>query len=100
MERDGIIERVKAGAQTDWASPLHIAPKPGGGARPCSDFRELNKKTICDAYPLPLLRDFTSKIHGCSLFSVIDLKSAFFNVPIWPSHRRKTTTRVVQNYTK
>lgn len=92
MEKDGIIERVKAGDNTDWSSALHIAPKPGGGARPCSDFRDLNSKTICDSYPLPLLRDFTGKIHGCKVFSVIDLRSAFFNIPIWPAHRYKTTT--------
>ena len=92
MIADGIIERVKSGANTEWTSALHIAPKAGGGARPCSDFRQLNSKTVCDSYPLPLLRDFTGKIHGCQWFSVIDLRSAFFNIPIWPAHRHKTTT--------
>ena len=92
MIADGIVEKVKAGDNTEWASALHIVDKPGGGARPCSDFRDLNKKTLTESYPLPLLRDFTSKIHGCKVFSVVDLKSAFFNVPIWPPHRHKTTT--------
>ena len=92
MARDGIIERVPAGEPTDWTSSLHIADKAGGGARPCSDFRLLNQRTETDAYPLPLLKNFTNKIHGCEVFSVIDLKSAFFNVPIWPPHRHKTTT--------
>ena len=32
MERDGVIERVKAGTNTDWSSALHLAPKAGGGA--------------------------------------------------------------------
>ena len=92
MIEDGIIERVEAGSNTDWTSSLHLAPKEGGGVRPCSDFRELNRKTITDSYPLPLLRDFQKKIHGAKIFSRVDLKSAFFNVPIWPSHRYKTTT--------
>ena len=92
MAKDGIIERVPAGEPTDWTSSLHLADKPGGGARPCSDFRLLNQRTETDAYPLPLLKNFTHQIHGCEVFSVIDLKSAFFNVPIWPSHRHKTTT--------
>ena len=82
MIQDGIVERVKAGTKLDWLSPLHIANKAGGGARPCTDFRQLNKATVCDAYALPLFRDFTSQIGGCQYFSVIDLKSAFFNVPI------------------
>ena len=92
MEKDGVIERVKAGTNTDWSSALHLVPKAGGGVRPCSDFRALNEKTLTDAHPLPLLKDFTGKIHGAKLFSVVDLRSAFFNVPIWPSHRHKTLT--------
>ena len=92
MLEDGVIERVKAGTNTDFSSALHLVPKPGGGARPTTDFRALNKMTIVDAHPLPLLKDFTSKIHGSNTFSVIDLRSAFFNVPIHPDHRHKTLT--------
>ena len=87
-----VIEKVKADSNTDWTSSLHLVNKPGGGVRPCSDFRELNKKTVTDAFPLPLLKDFTKKLHGAKHFSVIDLKSAFFNIPIWPEHRHLTTT--------
>ena len=50
MERDGVIERVRANSNTDWTSALHIVDKPGGGARPCSDFCDLvNSKTIPDS---------------------------------------------------
>merc|ERR1711989_141989 len=56
MLEDGIIEEVKPGSNTDWSSALHLANKPGGGVRPCTDFRALNKLTVTDAHPLPLLR--------------------------------------------
>ena len=92
MERDGVIERVSPDVKTEWSSALHIADKAGGGARPCSDFRLLNLQTVPDVHPLPLLRDFTHKIHGAQIFSKIDLRSAFFNIPIWPPHRAKTAT--------
>ena len=92
MEKDGVIERVKANSNTDWSSALHLVDKPGGGVRPCSDFRLLNQKTVTDAHPLPLLRDFTSKVHGSKVFSKVDLRSAFFNIPIWPKHKHKTLT--------
>ena len=92
MAKDGVIERVKPGDNTDWASPLHLANKPGGGVRPCSDFRDLNSKTIVDSYELPMLKDFTKKISGAKHFSKVDLRSAFFNLPIWPPHKHKTTT--------
>ena len=92
MKADGIIEEVKPGDRTDYTSALHLVDKPGGGCRPCSDFRLLNLRTVTDAFPLPLLRDFTSKICGAKIFSVVDLRSAFFNIPIWPPHKHYTTT--------
>ena len=92
MLKDGVIEEVKGGTQTDWTSSLHLANKAGGGVRPCSDFRALNLKTVCDAFPLPLIRDFTSQVSGSTCFSIVDLRSAFFNIPIWPPHKHKTTT--------
>ena len=93
MIKGGIISRVSASSNTDWTSNLTLANKPGGGVRCCSDFRDLNLKTLTlDAYPLPLLKDFTHKIHGCKVFSKLDLRSSFFNIPIHPDHRFKTTT--------
>ena len=92
MLRDGVIEEVQPGTNTDWSSPLHLANKPGGGVRPCPDFRLLNAKTVTDSHPLPLFKDFTKNIHGAVIFSKVDLRSAFFNVPIWPPHKHKTLT--------
>ena len=92
MEEDGVIEKVKPGMNTDWSSALHLADKPGGGVRLCPDFRVLNTKTVTDAHPLPFLKDFTKKIHGSEIFSKVDLRSAFFNIPIYPPHEHKTLT--------
>ena len=92
MIKDGVVEEVSPEMNTEWSSALHLVDKEGGGVRPCSDFRALNAKTVTDAHPLPLLRDFTGKIHGAKLFSKVDLRSAFFNILIWPAHRHKTLT--------
>ena len=92
MEEDGDIERVSPGANTDWASALHLANKPGGRVRSCTDFRDLNKKTILDAYSLPLLKNFSHKINGFKYLSRVELKFAFFDIPIFPPHKFKTTT--------
>ena len=92
MLKDGIIEEVEPGQSIEYTSALHLADKAGGGVRPCSDFRLLNLQTIADQFPLPMLKDFTSKIHGSTVFSVVDLRSAFFNIPLWPAHKHKTTT--------
>ena len=92
MIRLGVVEKVHPNAVTDWAAPLHLVPKPCGGMRPCSDFRQLNSRTVPDAYPIPSLKSFTSKLHGSKIFSKVDLQSAFHNVVIDSRDVKKTTT--------
>ena len=92
MERLGIIERIQPHEATNWSSALHIAPKDGTDVRICGDFRPLNNKTTLDHYPLPNLKDFTSKLLGCTLFTRLDLKSAFFQIPLSYQSSLKTVT--------
>ena len=87
----GVIERGKADQRTEWASPLHLQPKPGGGLRPCGDFRALNDASKEDNYPLPCLATFTHKLRGAKIFSKVDLTKAYYNVAIDPESVPKTT---------
>ena len=52
----GICQRGKS----EWASPLMVAAKPGGGWRVCGDYRRLNSATPDDKYPVKTLQDFTA----------------------------------------
>ena len=92
MIRLGVVEKVHPNAKTEWASPLHLVPKFDGGMRPCSDFRQLNSRTVPDAYPIPTLKSFTHRLKGSKFFSKIDLQSAFHNVCIDSRDVNKTTT--------
>ncbi|KAJ8387978.1 hypothetical protein AAFF_G00147690 [Aldrovandia affinis] len=58
MEQVGIIRR----SDSPWASPLHIVAKPGGGWRPCGDYRRLNNATTPDRYPVPHIQDFSAHL--------------------------------------
>ena len=69
----GIVEPVDPATPNLFTSPLHFAPKPGGALRPVGDYRELNKMTQLDLYPLPNLRSFTQEISGSRIFSKMDL---------------------------
>ena len=92
MERMGVIERVHPSALTQWASPLHLVKKPNSDSwRPAVDYRLLNNVTKADNYPLPSLKNFTKHLKGSKVFSVIDLRSAFFNLPIHEDSVNKTT---------
>ena len=60
----------------------HITPKPGGGWRPCGDFRSLNAATIDDHYPIPHIGDFNGNLQGKTIFSKIDLARGYHQIPM------------------
>ena len=86
MEKAGIIER----ANSPWSSPLHMVPKPDGSWRPCGDYRVLNTRTVPDHYPLPHIADFTQRLHGCKIFTKLDLVKAYYQIPMAEEDRKKT----------
>ena len=88
LERQGVIFR----GESPWATPLHMAPKsdPKCPWRPCGDFRQLNKQTVPDRYPMPNIPAITNGLHGCTVFSKLDLVSAFHQIPVAAEDQPKT----------
>ncbi|CAB0031393.1 unnamed protein product, partial [Trichogramma brassicae] len=89
--REGIIEP----SASPMNSPIWIVPKkPGPDGTPkwriVIDFRELNKKTIGDAYPLPNIADIMDQLGGASYFSTFDLASGFHQIPMKEDDKWKT----------
>jgi cleavage and polyadenylation specificity factor subunit 1 len=76
MERQGIIRRSKS----NWASLLHMVHKADSSWRPCNDYRQLNPVTSDDKYPIPNVQNFTIRLHGCQVFSKLDLKKGYYQV--------------------
>ena len=86
LEKEGIVER----ADSPWASPLHMVMKPDGTWRPCGDFRLLNEMTEPDLYPLPNMADIMASLSGAKVFSKLDLKKGYYQIPVHPDDQKKT----------
>lgn len=69
-------------SKSNWSSPIHMVKKADGTWRMCGDYRALNRITKPDRYPIPYLQDFTYFLHGCTIFSKVDLLRAFHQVPV------------------
>jgi hypothetical protein len=80
LERDGIIRR----SSSPWASPLHMVKKPDGSWQCCGNYHRLNNVTVPDTYPLPNMVDVSSRVAGCSIFTKIDLRKGYYQIPIVP----------------
>lgn len=77
-------------SRSPYCSPIVLVKKPDGSWRFCVDYRQLNKFTIKDKYPLPRIDDTVDNLRNAKFFSKIDLKSGFWHIPIRESDKYLT----------
>ncbi|GJY24722.1 putative reverse transcriptase domain-containing protein [Tanacetum coccineum] len=64
-------------SSSPWGAPVLFVKKKDGSFRMCIDYRELNKLTIKNRYPLPRIDDLFDQLQGSSVYSKIDLRSGY-----------------------
>ncbi len=77
-------------SDSPYASPIVIVKKKDGSIRLCIDYRKLNNQTIKDAYALPNIEETFSALTGSKWFSVMDLKSGYYQVEVEEEDKPKT----------
>ncbi|KAL0552395.1 hypothetical protein IC582_011504 [Cucumis melo] len=65
-----------------WGAPVLFVKKKDGSMRLCIDYRELNKVTVKNKYPLPRIDDLFDQLQGATVFFKIDLRSGYHQLKI------------------
>lgn len=86
MLKLGVIQE----SDSSWSSPMAMVKKPNGKIRLCLDARKVNEVTKKAAYPLPLIDGILSRLDRTKFISTVDLKDAFWQIPLSVDSRDKT----------
>nr|GFB27786.1 putative reverse transcriptase domain-containing protein [Tanacetum cinerariifolium] len=69
-------------SHSPWGAPVLFVKKKDGALRMCIDYKELNKLTIKNRYPLPRIDDLFDQLQGACCFSKIDLYSGYHQLRV------------------
>ena len=81
-------------SKSPWSSPVCLVRKKDDSYRFCIDFRKLNQYTKKDAYPIPYVSAVLDRLRNAKYISSIDIKSAFWQIPLSESSRELTAFTV------
>lgn len=95
--RDYLAEKEAIGwirhSKSPAGAPILFVPKPDGSLRLCVDYRALNKVTVKNRHPLPLISETIDRMQGAKIYTKLDLRDAYHRIRIKPGDEWKTAFR-------
>ncbi|XP_055623626.1 uncharacterized protein K02A2.6-like [Toxorhynchites rutilus septentrionalis] len=89
MLNGDVIEPVVG--PSEWISPMVVVPKGKDDIRLCINMKYPNEAIKREHYPLPMIDTFLNKLRGSTVFSKLDITSAFYHIELHPDSRDITT---------
>ncbi|GFV80303.1 transposon Ty3-I Gag-Pol polyprotein [Trichonephila clavipes] len=75
--------------ESDFTSPLILVEAQGKEARPCIDYRRLNKVTRTQFFPLPNIEELLENVSAAKYISILDLTRGYWQIPLSPRAQRR-----------
>ena len=94
--REMLANGIITPSVSPWSSPIVLVRKKNGDLRFCVDYRKLNQITVNDSHPLPLISNLLDSVKDAKYFSLLDLRSGYWQIPVAQEDRAKTAF-VTQN---
>jgi hypothetical protein len=87
--KHGLIQK----STSPFGAPVLFVKKKTGEMRMCVDYIALNKVTVANRYPLPRIHDLLDKMQGVTVFSTLDLLSAYYQIRLTDEDIQKSAFR-------